>query len=79
MKYYPFRNPTKYGYSYRFRYSLFPLLHCFSPEEEKGVRKIPKSSCSYENVHCLVKLQVHRLELHLFLFHILKNVLCPSP
>ena len=30
---------------------------------EIGVCKIPKRSCSYENIHCLVKLEAHGIEL----------------
>ena len=47
--------------------------------QEIGVHKIPKHSCSYENRHFLVKLQVHRIELYLFLFQILQNVFYPTP
>ena len=58
---------------------VLPSLHCFSPKAEKDAFKVQKSSCSYEKVHCLVKSQVHTLELYLFLFQILKTVLCPIP
>ena len=40
---------------------------------------MPKCSCSYENVHCVVKLQVHRSQLYLIFFQILQNLLCPTP
>ena len=33
---------------------------------EIGVCKIPKRSCSYENIHCLVKLEAHGIELKCF-------------
>ena len=51
---------------------------CFRNDSwEIGVCKISKHSWSYENIHCLVKLQVHRTELYL-LVQIFKNLLDPT-
>ena len=52
-------------------------LCCRNDSREIGLRKIPKRSWSYENIHCLVKLQVHRTELYL-LVQIFKNLLDPT-
>ena len=52
-------------------------LCCRNDSWEIGVCKTPKRSWSYENIHCLVKLQVHRTELYL-LVQIFKNLLDPT-
>ena len=77
MKNDPNCNPTRNGME--FLVIVLISFHCFSPKEEKssnqyqvywkmGDRKI-QSSCGYENIYCLVKLQAHRLDLYLILFH----------
>ena len=66
MKYSPFSNPVRNGL-------CFSVMDLGRKEEnlsnqdqvfrEIGVCKIPKRSCSYENIHCLVKLEAHGIEL----------------
>ena len=78
MKYYPLSNSTRNGL--RFSVMLLSLLHCFSSKSEKvSVKSQEVLAVMKTYINYLVKLQVHRLELIFVLFHILKNILCPSP